>query len=137
MLQSILSQLLTNCVVQNVLQSVDTGCRFLLRAVDVETTNSATAAMTGMMEKRGGGKGGAKSWKARYDTMAMILINICICSYLASLITFRHFRIEENGLVYYKTEPISKKQLASPLGTWSITGWTIFLVKGQVCLHLM
>lgn len=106
-------RLLSDAAILNTLmsrwpKSVDTGCRFLLRAVDVETTNSATAAMTGMMEKRGGGKGGAKSWKAR------------------------HFRIEENGLVYYKTEPISKKQLASPLGTWSITGWTIFLVKGQI-----
>lgn len=85
------------------------GCRFVIKAVTTELFSNGNAAHVGVLEKRGGSKGGkGKSWKSRY------------------------FRIEEEGLVYYKTEPTSKKQLKSPLGTWPIAGWTLFSVRESV-----
>lgn len=85
------------------------GCRFVIKAVTIELFSNGNAAHAGVLEKRGGSKGGkGKSWKSRY------------------------FRIEEEGLVYYKTEPTSKKQLKSPLGTWPIAGWTLFSVRETV-----
>jgi hypothetical protein len=85
------------------------GCRFVIKAVTSELFSNGNAAHAGVLEKRGGSKGGkGKSWKSRY------------------------FRIEEEGLVYYKTEPTSKKQLKSPLGTWPLAGWTLFSVRESV-----
>ena len=85
------------------------GCRFVIKAVTNELFSNGNAAHAGVLEKRGGSKGGkGKSWKSRY------------------------FRIEEEGLVYYKTEPTSKKQLKSPLGTWPLAGWTLFSVRESV-----
>lgn len=86
------------------------GCRFVLRAVPrlLSPAHIGSAVHAGQLEKRGGSKGNAKNWKRRY------------------------FRLADEGLSYYKSEPKSQKQAARPTGVWDIAHSTVYLVRDEL-----
>ena len=86
------------------------GCRFVLRAMArAQTPESVGSAVhAGVLEKRGGSKGNTKNWKRRF------------------------FRLADEGLLYYKAEPKSQKQVARPTGTWDIANSAVYLVRDEL-----
>lgn len=86
------------------------GCRFVLRAVPrlLAPGNTGSAVHAGLLDKRGGSKGNAKNWKRRY------------------------FRLADEGLSYYKSEPKSQKQAERPTGVWDIANSTVYVVRDEL-----
>eukprot|EP00039_Didymoeca_costata_P007874 m.104767 g.104767 ORF g.104767 m.104767 type:complete len:413 (+) comp13856_c0_seq1:184-1422(+) len=79
--------------------------RFSIRAVEKAVVSSASATLSGVLEKRGGSKGNARNWKTR------------------------HFEIRTR-LQYHKTAPKSASQ--EPLGSWTYSNATAYIVTTEM-----
>lgn len=87
------------------------GCRFILRAVETSMFNDSNVAFVGTLDKRSGSKSDSKnvkSWKTR------------------------HFRLEDDGLRYFKSPPKTQKAAKNPVGVWPIESWVVYSINTKV-----